>query len=251
MLDLVIVIPSHNEYYSLADFIPKIRKSFGSNFQLLLLVVDDASTDETPSLVNNFHNYDFQIKILRNPRNLGHGQTLFKGLIDATTMECDYILTLDGDGQFFESEISQVVTEFISNKSFDILELCRIGRSDYWYRRFITKSLRFLIYFLTGSNTLDANTPMRCYNTNVLKKLLPLLPKFCLTPNFFITLISRDLGYSIKQIQVFSQDRRGPNTRSVSWGKSTYFLPSTKLIFFCYMALKQFMKFTYLRFINK
>ena len=251
MLDLVIVIPSYNEYDSLSDFIPRIGNFFGNNFQLLILVVDDASTDETPSLKIIFDNHNFQIKILRNTKNLGHGQTLIKGLIHAAAMECDYILSLDGDGQFFESEIYQVVTDFMYNKSSDLLELCRVGRNDHWYRRSITKSLRFFTYFLTGSSTLDANTPMRCYNTNILNKLLPLLPRFCLTPNFFISLISRDLSYSIKQVQVLSQDRRGPNPRSVSWGKSKYFLPSSKLIFFCYMALKQFMKFTYLRFINK
>jgi len=188
---------------------------------------------------------------LRNTKNLGHGQTLINGLMHATTMECDYILTLDGDGQFFESEICQVVTDFMYNESSDLLELCRIGRTDHWYRRTITKSLRFFTFFLTGCSTLDANTPMRCYDTKILNKLLPLLPRFCLTPNFFISIISRDLSYSIKQVQVHSQDRRGPNPRSVSWGNSKYFLPSSKLIFFCYMALKQFMKFTYLRFSNK
>jgi glycosyltransferase involved in cell wall biosynthesis len=66
--EISVVLPVWNGEQHLQDAIHSIlNQSFG-NFELL--IVDDASTDETPKILNEFSLIDSRIKIIRNYKNM-------------------------------------------------------------------------------------------------------------------------------------------------------------------------------------
>ena len=71
-----------------------------------VLVVDDGSTDRTPSLLSEFPT----VRTIRHPRNLGYGaglRTAFQATIDGGY---DGLVTLDCDGQHEPERIPEVAS---------------------------------------------------------------------------------------------------------------------------------------------
>ena len=85
----VAVIPAFNEAKSIADIVGRTVRVIER-----VIVVDDGSTDETQVTAEALG-----IKVLCHNRNRGKGESLLTGIGAASEMGCDYVVTLDADGQ--------------------------------------------------------------------------------------------------------------------------------------------------------
>jgi glycosyltransferase involved in cell wall biosynthesis len=75
-----------------------------------LLVIDDASTDNTKSIVDEYISKDSRIKYFRNEQNLGIAKTRNRGLELA---EGEYIAPLDSDDVWLDKNKLQKQVEFL------------------------------------------------------------------------------------------------------------------------------------------
>jgi len=80
-----------------------------------LLIIDDCSVDETPSIILNYSLNHNIIRILSNPRNLGITKTRNIALNEA---KGDYITFLDGDDYFLPDKLKEEFT-ILSEGNFD------------------------------------------------------------------------------------------------------------------------------------
>ncbi len=86
------VIPAHNEEKFIGGVLREIP-----DYVDTVIVVDDASTDETAERVKNFQ--DPRVILLRNEKNLGVGGATVRGFKKALEMGAEIVVKVDGDGQ--------------------------------------------------------------------------------------------------------------------------------------------------------
>jgi glycosyltransferase involved in cell wall biosynthesis len=98
---IYIAIPAHNEEKAVGVLLWKLRKvmaGFGRDYRVLVL--DDASTDGSASVVERYAGY-VPLTLIRSPQRLGHGPALERLLRTAVELapypKRDVVVTLQGD----------------------------------------------------------------------------------------------------------------------------------------------------------
>ena len=97
----LILIPAFNEAASLPSVVAELRRH---RPDLRLLVIDDASTDDTPSCLTKLG-----VPSLRLRQRLGVGGAMRAGLRYARSRGHDVVVRLDGDGQHDPSDIAALL----------------------------------------------------------------------------------------------------------------------------------------------
>lgn len=95
---VAIIIPAYNESATIADVV-KAAKSHGD-----VIVVDDSSSDETPSLAAAAGAI-----VVRHEVNRGYDGALNSGFSEAAGLKYDFLITLDADGQHDPALIEKYV----------------------------------------------------------------------------------------------------------------------------------------------
>lgn len=93
------VIPAFNEAKTVAEV---VRRTVGLVERTI--VVDDGSSDGTLASVEGLG-----VQTIRHDRNRGKGESLLTGIRAAKEAGCDYVVTLDADGQHSPECIPQLV----------------------------------------------------------------------------------------------------------------------------------------------
>lgn len=94
MKDYLLIIPAYNEEKAIGGVLSSIIA--GGYLQLVdVLVVNDASSDDTADVVKSFE----QVNLVTNIFYLGYGSSLQTGYRYALQHNYKYILQMDGDGQ--------------------------------------------------------------------------------------------------------------------------------------------------------
>lgn len=101
MSDTLIMIPTYNNAGTLEDV---IRRCLAQG--LPVLVVNDGSSDETDSILERM-----EVPSISHPKNLGKGQALKTGFLEARKQGYKYAITIDSDGQHFPEDIPALLEE--------------------------------------------------------------------------------------------------------------------------------------------
>jgi dolichol-phosphate mannosyltransferase len=88
------VIPAYN----VADQLASVLRSIPDVVQTIV-VVDDASSDETAAVAERCASADTRIVVLRHPQNQGVGGATVTGFRKALEAAADVVVKIDGDGQ--------------------------------------------------------------------------------------------------------------------------------------------------------
>jgi dolichol-phosphate mannosyltransferase len=231
---LCITMPCFNEAEGLEGFIEELFSELDI-YLVKIIIVDDNSTDDTLFVINKLLSRFPKVICHSNKVNLGHGPSSVIGMRLALETQSEYILTIDGDGQFLPLEIK----EFLRNESlsdFEVLEGVRKKRKDPYFRKIVTFLLRVMVYFSTKKFPSDANTPLRLYHRNTLEKLLTSIDPSSPTPNLRISILSRKLNLKIRQREFTSVVRRGHSQTGTTWRSKRDYLPSKRFLSFCFRA---------------
>jgi glycosyltransferase involved in cell wall biosynthesis len=231
---LCITMPCFNEAEGLEGFIEELFSELDI-YLARIIIVDDNSTDDTSFVITKLLSRFPKIICQTNKVNLGHGPSTVIGMRLALKTQSEYILTIDGDGQFLPLEIK----EFLQNEShsnFEVLEGVRKERKDPYFRKIVTFLLRVLVFFSTKKFPSDANTPLRLYHRSTLEKLLTSIDPSSPTPNLKISILSRKLNLKIREREFTSVVRRGHSQTGTTWKSKRDYLPSRRFLSFCFRA---------------
>jgi glycosyltransferase involved in cell wall biosynthesis len=234
-------MPVFNEENSLEDFIKDLVEVFAS-ISFLIVVVNDASSDNTQKVIENLVHRKFPIVAVASSINMGHGKASILGMKHAVKIDSDFILTVDGDGNVKVNQLFEMLNLIRNNDSIDLIEGIRVNREDPWFRKLVSWITRKIVHFAAKSKTKDANTPVKIYRKKVLKMLLNELPQDTLIPNIRISILVRSLKYKIMIYELENMIRNTSNISGTTWGQKNKNLPSRKFIVFCYNGGKEVMK---------
>lgn len=116
---LSILMTAYNREGFISEAIESALSSSLVNFELIIL--DDASTDNTFKIASEFENLDKRIRLYRNENNLGQFATRNKIVSFATA---EYIMWLDSDDKTFDFSFKYCLDEMLEDKHADIGMLC-------------------------------------------------------------------------------------------------------------------------------
>lgn len=189
-----VFMPCFNEGDRVGHYISQLADQLeGLKFQLVL--VDDCSSDDTARVaLSSARASGINISVTSNDENEGHGPSLLRGLDLAVKTGCDYLLSVDGDGQVSASSVRKMANK-LEKESLRYLGSRRDSRSSDFLRSMISNLAGFLVFVLSGSVAKDANSPARGFSLEFAEKYLDFLKgKSFKTPNILLTVYSQRIG---------------------------------------------------------
>lgn len=157
---VLIAVPACNEAASLAQLSVHIRAAAPD---CALLVIDDGSTDGTADLLERL-----QIPTLRHTAVLGKGRCLRDALAEARRCQCDWLITLDGDGQHDPAFLPRFI-EVIRSGEAEVIIGCRQERGGTMplLRRLSNYLSSGLVSLFAGRTFHDAQCGFRAFRVDL------------------------------------------------------------------------------------
>lgn len=120
-----VVAPMYNEAGGASELVDEIAKALG-DIDHEIIIVDDASTDDTPSKLREAQKRHPQLRVLRHERNAGQSRALRTGVLAA---RAELVAMLDGDGQNDPADIPALLAR-LEQTGADMAAGERLGRKD-------------------------------------------------------------------------------------------------------------------------
>ena len=206
-----VVLPAFNEQGNIER---AVRSSAESVAPLVedyeLVVVDDGSTDETPSILERLADeYGKHLNVVTHPTNLGYGTALRAGF-DAARGR--HIFYTDADNQFDLRELEGFFPEM---EGVDAILGYRVGRQDGRFRLMVSNGYNALASFAFGMAVRDLNCSFKLFRREALTSLHLEEDHFFIDTEIVVQL--HRAGYRYKQAGV----RHYPRTAGKSTVSST------------------------------
>ena len=113
IMKLVVQIPAYNEAGQLPVVLSEIPRQFSGVDEVIVLVIDDGSTDNTAKVaLENGADY-----VLRHRRNRGLSRAFISGVQFALALGADIIVNTDADNQYPGSEISKLIAPILADQA--------------------------------------------------------------------------------------------------------------------------------------
>jgi glycosyltransferase involved in cell wall biosynthesis len=110
-MKLVVQIPCLNEEQTLPLVLNSIPKKIDGIDEIIVLVIDDGSTDNTVAIAKQHGVTHF----VRHARNQGLGRSFHDGVQKALELGADIVVNTDGDNQYPQQRIADLVQPIIAN----------------------------------------------------------------------------------------------------------------------------------------
>lgn len=171
-LKCCVIIPTYNNDKTLERVITGVL-----NYTKNIIIVNDGSTDTTPKIIQKYSELE-QIQI---PKNKGKGNALRVGFKHASSLNYEYAITIDSDGQHFPEDIP-VFIEALENSEDKNLLLIGARNMDQESvpkkSSFGNKFSNFWFWVETGIKLQDTQSGYRLYPLSILNKLHFFTTKF-------------------------------------------------------------------------
>lgn len=152
-----IIIPVYNHAEHIAEVIHQALE-----LDLPVFVVNDGSTDSTADIVNAIDN----ITVLHHSMNQGKGAALLTGFAAAVEKNCDWAVTIDGDGQHRPGDAEVLLSAVADGKRCIVVgrrEGMEEGENVPWTSRFGREFSNFWVRVSGGPVIRDSQSGFRLY----------------------------------------------------------------------------------------
>lgn len=191
-----IIIPAYNESAALEELLPKVRALMSD---AEIIVVDDGS--EQPP-IDICRQYD--IRLIRHPRNLGNGAAVKTG---ARRAHGDVLVFMDGDGQHDPDDIPRLLA--MLDQGFDMAVGVRSRASQANVGRGLANRIyNKLASLIVGHPILDLTSGFRAARASLFKDFIYLLPNGFSYPTTSTMAFFRS-GYPVGYLPIVAAKRTG------------------------------------------
>ncbi|WP_204353730.1 glycosyltransferase family 2 protein [Salinisphaera orenii] len=194
--DLSIVLPAHNEASELARLLPDLATRYPA---AEILVVDDASTDNTASVCDASG-----VRRLTHPQTKGNGAAIKAG---ARRARGNVLVFMDADGQHAPAEIQNLLALLV--EGYDLAVGARGRSAQASAARWAANTFynRFASWFV-GHPVADLTSGFRACHARVFREFLSLLPNGFSYPTTSTMAFFR-AGYSVGYVPIEAVRRHG------------------------------------------
>ncbi len=236
---LVIQIPALNEEASISNLLERLPRTLPGIAELLVLVINDGSTDATALLAEKYGAI-----VINHDRSRGVGAAFRSGLTKAVELGADVLVTIDADGQFNPDDIETLImpilrgeADFVSASRFKDPDLVPVMPSaKIWGNRVIARWLSHM----TGHLFYDVSCGFRAYSPQAFLRLIP-QGNFTYTHEVFLALAFSGLRIlevpvAVRGVREHGESRVAHNLLKYAWNAALIILATYRdyrpLVFF-------------------
>jgi glycosyltransferase involved in cell wall biosynthesis len=192
---ITVILPAYNEEEGISNVIGGIKEL---HLECEILVIDDASTDNTAGIAS-----EAGARVIQHPYNKGNGASIKTGIREA---KGDIIVMMDADGQHAPKDILSLVKDI---GKYDMVVGARDKNSEgSSHRNIANKIYNLFATYLCGVKILDLTSGFRAVKKDIVKKFLYLFPnRFSYPTTITMSLIRA--GYNVKYVPISASRRIG------------------------------------------
>jgi glycosyltransferase involved in cell wall biosynthesis len=147
--NVTIITPCFNENVTVIAFLHEVVEVVKDlPFKFTIVVVDDASTDNTLKLLQEFEPdaQNVTMQILKLRYNSGHQGAIYQGLLFARDMDCNKFIVMDSDGE----DDPEAIRELVQVDDYKIVNVIRGRRKENFTFRFSYHIYKIIFNLITG-----------------------------------------------------------------------------------------------------
>lgn len=168
-MKLVVQIPCLNEEKTLPLVLESIPKKIDGIDEIIILIIDDGSSDNTVQVAR-----DHGVRhIVHHARNQGLGRSFHDGVHAALELGADIVVNTDGDNQYPQERIADLVQPIIAGKA-DIVIADRQTQTIAHFspgKKLLQKFGSYIVNKAAGTSLPDAVSGFRAYSRESLIRL--------------------------------------------------------------------------------
>jgi len=197
--ECAVVIPCRNEEAGIAGLVREVRQHLP-----LVLVVDDNSEDETAARAA-----EAGAQVVRRTENPGKGAALKAGVTAALARRCDWVMTLDGDGQHRPEDIPAFLRR-AEETGAALVVGNRMHRAEAmpWLRRGVNRWMSRRLSELAGRILPDSQCGFRLINLRAWTGLVLETDHFEIESEVLVAFVVAGHRVEFVPIQVIGRGRR-------------------------------------------
>lgn len=240
MTSLLILIPCLNEEKSIEAVISGVPDVLPGVERISVAVIDDGSTDASGDIARSCG-----ATVLRHGRNRGVGAALRTGLAHARRIKADITVSIDGDGQFDQTQIGELIAPILNGEA-DFATASRFKDTALvpqmpGVKIFGNRGIARLVSTLTGQKMYDVSCGFRAYSREVVEQV-HILGNFTYTHEIIMQLAFR--GFRIAEIPLPVRGVREFGKSRVASDLWRYARQSSGIILNCYRDHRPFHAFS-------
>ena len=168
-MKLVVQVPCLNEEETLALVLSTIPKTIPGIDEIVVLIIDDGSTDRTVEVAREQGVTEF----VRHARNRGLGRSFHDGVQRALELGADIVVNTDGDNQYPQERITDLVQPIVSGAADIVIADRQVHLVEHFSRTKIAlqKFGSSVVNRAAGTDLPDAASGFRAYSRESLMLL--------------------------------------------------------------------------------
>jgi glycosyltransferase involved in cell wall biosynthesis len=208
-VDVSILVPAYDEEPTMAAVLDRLA---ALPLDAEVIVIDDASTDETPNIVRS---HPSRARLLRHESNRGKGASIRTGLAVARGR---VVVIQDADLEYDPKDLPRVVEPILSGRA-SVVYGNRFHRGLHprmaWPNKVINVLLARAVRLLYGQRLHDEATCYKAFRTDLLRSMNLECERFEFCPE--VTAKAIRLGHPILEVPISYEPRDTASGRKIRW----------------------------------
>ena len=212
-MKLSVVVPVYNERATLREVIGRV---LAVPIDMELLCIDDGSSDGSREILAELQQKHPQIRALLQPRNMGKGAALRRGIQEATG---DFVIIQDADLEYDPSEYPQLLEPLIQGRADVVFGSRFLGggphRVLYFWHSVGNWILTLLSNCFTNINLSDMETCYKVFRREVIQSIPLEEDRFGFEPEITVKVARRKLR--IYEVGISYSGRTYEEGKKIGW----------------------------------
>ena len=210
-MKLSVLVPVYNEASTLKEIVERVLKV---NLEKELILVNDASTDQTPQILENLKRLYPELIIFQHAKNLGKGSAVRSALSKATG---DYVIIQDADLEYDPEDYHKIL-EPVHRFGAQAVYGSRfkgIHKNMFFWHFLGNKFLSLVTNLLYNTTLSDMETCYKLVKADVLKKIILRSKRFEFEPEITAKILK--LKVRIFEVPISYAGREYDEGKKITW----------------------------------